>query len=172
VEGVLSVRCFWIEPTGDAEIAFSDGRVEIHPYATPRDRTVEVDWTALYPGWKSISPRYRRPDTGEIKTAIRDFGPGAMWDAWWYGGVTGGPFLSPLPDGRNLCVTLPNGNDWCIDHRASNCTMPDDTEHHCWVRHGEPPDVTVDKNGLTCAAGAGSILSGSYHGFLQNGELT
>lgn len=29
--------------------------------------------------------------------------------------------------------------------------------NHCWVRHGEPPNVTVDKNG---------------HGFLRNGELT
>jgi len=30
---------------------------------------------------------------------------------------------------------------------------------------------TVDKNGDACAAGAGSILTPTWHGFLQNGEL-
>jgi hypothetical protein len=55
--------------------------------------------------------------------------------------------------------------------RASNCTMPNDMLHRCWVRHGNPPMITVDKNGPTCGAGAGSILSGNWHGFLRNGEL-
>lgn len=164
----MGVRCFWIEPTGDAEVTFGDGRVEIVPYS----RDSEADWGARYPGWKSMHPRYRRADTGEVKTRIPDFGPGAMWDAWWYRGVTGGPFLDPLPDGRSIVVTLPNGHDWCIDMRSSNCTLPDDTAHHCWVRHGEPPNITVDKDGLTCQAGAGSIQSGSYHGFLKSGQFT
>lgn len=31
--------------------------------------------------------------------------------------------------------------------------------------------ITVDKNGTTCAAGAGSISAGPYHGFLRNGQL-
>lgn len=46
--------------------------------------------------------------------------------------------------------------------------------HKCWVRHGDPraSNVTVDKNGDTCSAGAGSILAGDYHGFLQAGVLT
>lgn len=75
-------------------------------------------------------------------------------------------------DGPNLHVILPNRQPWNIDSRASNCTMPYDYTHRCWVRHGEPPNVTVDKNGLTCAAGAGSIMAADYHGFLQNGALT
>jgi hypothetical protein len=50
--------------------------------------------------------------------------------------------------------------------------MPDDGEHRCWVRHGEPPRITVDKNGPTCQAGAGSILAGDYHGFLRDGAFT
>jgi hypothetical protein len=58
-----------------------------------------------------------------------------------------------------------------IDSRASNCTLPNDREHKCWIRHGTPPDLTVDKNGKTCAAGAGSIQLGNYHGFLRNGHL-
>jgi hypothetical protein len=32
--------------------------------------------------------------------------------------------------------------------------------------------VTAAKDGVTCPAGGGSILAGSYHGFLANGELS
>jgi hypothetical protein len=61
---------------------------------------------------------------------------------------------------------------WHIDGRASNCTMPGDTEHRCWVRHGEDGGVIhVDKNGHTCAAGAGSIQVEGFHGFLHHGVL-
>lgn len=121
---------------------------------------------------KQYFPRklYRRQDNGALIT-LREAPPGAMWYADWlsdndsYRG----------PDGRTLMVKLPNGSDWCIDSRANNCTLPQDTVHKCWVRHGVPPMVHVDKNGNTCAAGAGSIASGSgnkhYHGFLHNGEL-
>ena len=75
-------------------------------------------------------------------------------------------------DGRHLYAVLPNRHYWDIDSRASNCTLKSDWEHRCWVRHGEPPLITVDKAGITCAAGAGSILAGDYHGFLQNGIFT
>lgn len=131
---------------------------------------------------------YRRGDTG-ADTTLRDAAPGAMWNAWWMGKHHSGP------DGRSIVVKLPNGNDWMIDGIASNCDAPcldcgqpmsahlakdsaiacrilNPRPHKCWVRHGEPPNLTVDKNGVTCGAGAGSILSGNYHGFLQNGELT
>lgn len=72
----------------------------------------------------------------------------------------------------HLIVVLPDGYQWDTDSRASNCTMKEDKLHRCWVRHGEPPQIHVDKNGLTCQAGAGSIASPGYHGFLHNGELT
>lgn len=103
---------------------------------------------------------YRRADNGGL-VRLRDAPPGAMWDAGWY------PWKGP--DGRCLVVKCPNGLDWVIDSRASNCTMPQDSEHRCWVRHGEPPLITVGKDGLTCQAGAGSIQAGDYHGFLSNG---
>lgn len=74
-------------------------------------------------------------------------------------------------DGPCLCVQTPGGT-WNIDSRASNCTMPYDYEHRCWIRHGEPPNITVDKAGKTCSAGGGSIQCGSYHGFLQYGRFT
>lgn len=80
-------------------------------------------------------------------------------------------------------------------HKTPNCSNPGDgrewtrgqyqdsvPEHRCWVRHGDPRTgvVHVDKNGLTCRAGAGSILfKGNpargvpdYHGFLHHGKLT
>ena len=75
-------------------------------------------------------------------------------------------------DGRHLVGVLPNGHEWDVDSRATNCTLPDDTTHRCWVRDGEPPNVTAGKAGHTCTAGAGSIQSGDYHGFLRDGILT
>lgn len=106
---------------------------------------------------------YEAPD-GQQYT-IEDAPVGAMWFADWMKGMYCGP------DGRALYVMTPGG-EWLIDGKANNCTMPDDSVHKCWVRHGEAPDITVDKNGHTCAAGAGSIAIGNYHGFLQNGYLT
>lgn len=76
--------------------------------------------------------------------------------------------------GPHLYAMLPNGHEWNIDSRASNCGSPNDRTHRCWRRHGDPEtgNVHVDKNGETCSAGAGSIQSGNYHGFLNNGEFT
>ena len=87
--------------------------------------------------------------------------PGMMWDAYW--------LPQKGPDGRALVTLLPNGKEWAIDQRAKNCTLPKDTNHHCWIRKGEPPNITVSKDGITCQAGAGSIQIGDYHGFLRNG---
>ena len=75
-------------------------------------------------------------------------------------------------DGKHLHVILPNGIHWNIDGRASNCTLPQDRVHRCWIREGIPPYITVGKNGLTCSVGAGSIQVMNYHGFLRDGILT
>jgi hypothetical protein len=94
--------------------------------------------------------------------------PGDMF----YIGFAGGHCSTHEPPCvEHLYVVLPNGHWWDIDGRASNCTLPTDKAHRCWVRHGVPPHITVDKNGLTCSAGAGSILSDGYHGFLREGRL-
>ncbi len=109
---------------------------------------------------------YVRKDTGE-ETALRNAPPGAMWYAWW-----ADQFQVPQGE-HNLAVKTPGG-EWQIDSQSSNCTMPDDRRqehHHCWIRHGEPPNITVDKNGVTCQAGAGSIQANHWHGFLRNGYL-
>lgn len=119
---------------------------------------------------------YRRGDTGDLVTIGAAAGdgapapapPGATWDAWWMADEAGRG-----PDGIYLMCLLPNGSMWHVDGRASNCTRPDDRAHRCWVRHGDPrrAAVTVDKDGDTCAAGAGSIVAGDYHGFLRAGVL-
>lgn len=104
-------------------------------------------------------------DENDQKFTLNEAPAGAMWYADWLNNWHAGP------DGRCLMVRTPGG-DWCIDSRANNCGLPDDNVHRCWIRHGVPPKITVDKNGLTCNAGQGSIQSGDYHGFLQDGYLT
>lgn len=108
---------------------------------------------------------FRRSDTGD-ELMLSDAPAGAMWHAVWL-------YKDPYwrgPDDHILIVRTPGG-DWNIDSRCSNCGLPDDSKHRCWVRHGEAPNITVDKSGLTCNAGAGSIQCGSYHGFLERGYL-
>lgn len=116
---------------------------------------------------------YRRTDTGDLHvlhTSAPAWAPtapgGACWDATWLSSY-------PSPDGVHLMVRLANGHDWQVDSQASNCARPGEP-HFCWIRHGDPRacQVTVDKAGDTCAAGAGSILAADYHGFLQDGVLT
>lgn len=126
---------------------------------------------------------FRRPDTGEEVGLKNGLPAGAIYE----GGYREGP------DRRGLFCVCPDGHHWFIDGRASNCGSPcakcqvkyrdhkaadhsyeDSTPaHRCWVRSGRPEDGTlhVDKNGLTCDAGAGSIQTSSWHGFLHHGLL-
>ena len=115
---------------------------------------------------RAYRSEWRRVDTGESMMAAHLFGPGAMY-------FVPTPFCHHEPKcAQHLTVVTPSGREWDIDSRASNCTLKNDNAHRCWVRHGKPPAITVDKNGLTCRAGAGSIVSGSYHGFLRGGHFT
>ncbi len=110
---------------------------------------------------------YKRTDTGEEMT-FQTAPAGAMWNAWWY------PDDWKGADGIYLVVKMPGGGEWCVDSRASNCTLPNDNQHKCWVRKGDPrrPEtLTVGKDGLTCSAGAGSIVMTNWHGFLRAGYL-
>jgi hypothetical protein len=107
--------------------------------------------------WRSIGP-------AEWSGLLSDAPAGAMWWATWMD-----DFMHHQLE-HALVVKTPGG-DWMPDERAANCTMPQDNEHFCWVLHGPLENVTVDKNGKTCGAGAGSIAQPGYHGFLRNGEL-
>jgi hypothetical protein len=118
-----------------------------------------------------------RRDTGEVLAAdvewIYQAGskappPGAMWWQNLTGTVEPGGRL--FFRGDHLSVMTPGGV-WVIDGRAANCDRPEDMDHRCWVRRGRPPAITVDKNGNTCSAGAGSISCGAWHGFLRDGRL-
>jgi hypothetical protein len=102
---------------------------------------------------------------GEI-FSIRDAPAGAIWRVPWYEDIKD----MCGTDGKSYICMTPGGQ-WCIDSRAKNCGLPNDSNHKCWVRHGEAPVFTVDKRGVTCNAGAGSIQAGNYHGFLINGFL-
>jgi hypothetical protein len=116
----------------------------------------------------------RQVFTDEIYTcdgkeySLRDNTPGMMYDATYLHDHK--EFCGP--DGKSIHVVCPDGRHWCIDSRANNCTMPKDKKHKCWIRHGELPNLTVDKNGNTCSAGGGSIQTKNYHGFLRNGIFT
>lgn len=164
-------------PLGEEPALFrSDGVLRERPPVS----TIDPGWPTAcehcgkafkaFDHWQVFQDRmYARLGTGE-RWPLRELPPGAVYDAHWmherkeWCG----------PDGRSLHVILPNGATWAIDSRASNCDMPKDTSHKCWVRHGKPEDGTlhVDKNGKTCGAGAGSIQAGDYHGFLHGGVLT
>jgi len=115
------------------------------------------------------TPLWVNPLDGTLYTRQgRAEAPGMMFDAFW---LHDHPEWCG-PDGRSIHVVCPDGHTWCIDSRASNCTMPEEKAHKCWVRHGDPPNLTVDKNGMTCAAGAGSIQTPKWHGFLTGGILS
>lgn len=122
-------------------------------------------------------PVWRRVSDGTLMVGYSSpFGPGSMW--WEEPPVyeVDGQ-LKPYywdNDSKHLLVLGPTGQEWDIDSRASNCGQKDERTHRCWIRHGEPPNITVDKNGKTCGAGGGSIwfdMPQGWHGFLRNGQF-
>jgi hypothetical protein len=152
------IQCFFVEPTGQER-------------SEPRKCLCSnVNCDASY---EITLKEYRRTDTGTTLFGYpSDFGPGAMYysevpikqdDTFYYWDN----------DSQHLIVVCPEHHEWDIDSRASNCDQPNDRLHRCWIRHGSPPAITVDKNGLSCGAGAGSIRinSSGYHGRLINGVL-
>lgn len=137
------------------------------------------DGGMLEPDGAGMGSIWVRRDTGQTEDNVRAFGVGALYYASWqhYGDRTDaqGRKLYGF-DWDNLIepplhVVTPGG-EWNIDSRASNCTLLNDKTHRCWVKHGQVPAIHVDKVGVTCGAGAGSIICGSYHGFLHQGSLT
>ncbi len=97
-------------------------------------------------------PLYLRSDTQELVT-LAEAPAGAIWK-----------------EGESWILRTPGG-DLNLDSRAGNCSKPWCNDHKCWIMHGEPPEITVDKQGNSCDAGGGSIIMGDWHGFLRNGWL-
>lgn len=142
---------------------------------------------------------YKRGDTGE-ELLLEDAPVGATWHARGYvGNEFSGPdglaVHCKTPGGvwnidsrANNCTSpCKHCNVSYSHHDPKTCTNPGDgksqytvgayedgvPDHKCWIRHGAPSEamLTVDKQGVTCQAGAGSILCGKYHGFLRCGYL-
>lgn len=173
----MDYKCFVVEKTGNKKDTVDkykcdeeNCKLENHYHST------KVEW--------------KRLDTGETfwVSSSYDMPIGAMWveqvwDDHGNGEVYKGSGEWNNDDGYHLFVIVPTryklkdgtvkegSRKWDVDHRASNCTMRDDRIHRCWVKHGELPNITVDKVGFTCTAGAGSIQANGWHGFLQNGIL-
>jgi hypothetical protein len=128
--------------------------------------TDDIKWN-----WAELEAKYGKLDgIGSYKVYNTPSGkaePGCIFWADWYPEN----MYWDNQKGPHLMAVLPNGWTWNIDSRASNCGLPNDRLHRCWCRHGEVPNITVDKIGLTCNAGAGSIQGGDWHGFLRNGEF-
>lgn len=146
------------------------------------ERVGLTDWIQTPSGGRHRTTIFRCIATGEQKLA-GELPIGALYalDREACTDLNGFPPAAPH-DGLSIaCVCLGRSDPerrhhWYIDYRASNCTMPEDKNHRCWVRHGTVGDrLTVDKEGLTCKAGAGSFFMGpndEWHGFLKNGKLT
>lgn len=193
-----TIRTFLIEPSEFVQFAVvrvSKGRLcDLHPtvpcyarwvaYEGPADaeKTAQLSHSifsnpALWPGScdrcgkhfsheDSISTGENHVYTNADRTwfgLLSEAPPGAMWWATWM------DEFMPHQLEHVLVVKTPGG-EWTPDARCSNCTRPNE-EHWCWVLHGPLENVTVDKQGNTCAAGAGSIAQPNYHGFLRNGTL-
>lgn len=146
-------------------------------------RVGETDWQDLPSGGRVKRAIFQCLETGDRKLS-NELPVGALFalDRDGCQDINGWPPAAPHDGLAIACVCLGRTDDpasryhWHIENRASNCTLPEDKNHRCWVRHGSIGDkLTVDKNGLTCAAGAGSFFMGpnnEWHGFLRNGKLT
>jgi len=169
-----AAEALWIEQLADGTHRIRETRIAP---ADPRWPSTCAACGAPFPAAAfsqvGAEPLFRGAPDGRRYT-LRDAPTGAMWDATWlHGHGHSSSRWWQGDDGISLVVKLPNGNEWMPDSRASNCTLPDDHVHRCWIRHGDPRTghIHVDKDGVTCSAGAGSIVSGGWHGFLHHDEL-
>lgn len=166
------VKTFWVElcgrwratyqpkadPTQSVDLGTFDTREQC-------DEATRRVWDSGLAYSSGSIPLYRLADGREV--ASNELPPGATFDADWEHEYRTGP------DGLSIYVVCPDSWRWGVDSRASNCTLPEDKLHRCWCRHGDPKTgaLHVDKVGLTCQAGAGSIQTPTWHGFLTNGVL-
>jgi hypothetical protein len=103
--------------------------------------------------------------------------PGTMWwtrTTLWHEGPNGEircPAGWTNCDGQHLFVMLPDNSPFDCMSRAGNCGLKEDTVHRCWQVTGTPPQTTLGKGEPTCPAGASSILTPEWHGFLRDGTL-
>ncbi len=157
------VQTFFMEPTDRGVLRLRDAKgAEI---SQAECSIKDYDATPLpKDGCKIWHPLLKRSDTGQLLT--------------WEQAPVGATMLvesgyNMTKAGDCLAVKCPGNHTWYVDSRANNCTMPKDKAHNCWIRHGDPRqcNVHVDKDGVTCKAGAGSIRAPGWHGYLTHGKL-
>lgn len=147
------IAIFMVEPIFENDLVIRDGQRETW---LPEGKRVA--------GWRDTRD-------GAVELKLSAFPVGAMWRAYWYSrNTTWSNETEP-----HLIVRVPNGeytHDFDIDSRAGNCSATSDSLHRCWIRHGNGPNITVDKAGTTCSAGGGSIGLGNWHGRIRDGHLS
>lgn len=169
----VGVKCFMVEKIGKGVSTYEeDGSGCVHFNTLPNGFD-STKWQGRYVCNK-CKRIFRATVLGSVwSTESGKLQPGAMY---WDDDIDGSLYWDNQP-GPSLCVVLPDMHIWNIDSRASNCDMKNDRLHRCWVREGVAPNITVSKRGVSCKAGAGSILThdhkgkASFHGFLRNGYL-
>lgn len=131
-------------------------------------RPVTTEWSF----GAGMSALWRRRDGAptDLRKRPEDFGVGATWECPWLTVLFENTW-DDWPAGKAPIEILTPGRGWMPESRASNCTMPNDKRHRCWVLHGEGLGLTANKAGVTCGAGAGSIQCGVWHGWLEGGFL-
>lgn len=134
------------------------------PVPSPEQLVKQVGWTGIQMNHQVSSSRLYNSPSGEPEN-------GDMFESTWHDACDC-PYWDNC-NGIHLQVILPNGVHWDVMSRASNCTLKEERTHRCWVIQGSYKDgtITVDKNGHTCSAGAGSIDVPGWHGFLRDGNL-
>lgn len=190
-DAFAKVKVRWIEPTGKSRICdYGNGHAVLDVVDTADEREA-MDRIGRNLGIERLCSMALYSIPGDpARFTLSEAPAGSLWHMEWYPKEWGWG-----DDGLCLGVCLPNRRHWHIDGRASNCDskcakcnkpyhdathktdaciFTESRPHKCWVRHGNPKtgDIHVDKNGVTCGAGAGSIQAGNYHGFLHNGYLS
>lgn len=177
----MPIQCFGVARTGNSKIENAKDEWCEQCKETHHSEDKFIEWQRL--------------DTGETfwNKGYWDMPVGAMWfqEMWDIHTDTNNVETARYKgngnwdndDGFHLFVAVPTRyrrsdgsllegvHHWDVDSRASNCQSLGDRTHRCWVRHGVIPNITVNKAGPTCAAGAGSIQVEGWHGFLTNGVL-
>lgn len=110
------------------------------------DRITIEPWENHPSGGKVQKKRYWINNIGHL---IQDLKPGAMWRSEI------DPKFGSAGEGPSICVVLPGGVIWRINHPGTNGFM--------WDVSGEPPNITAKPS---------INYQGVYHGFLTNGVLT
>ena len=187
------VKTFWVELHDTISFTYESKSTELCPLYSYGHKEISRDYIKkigqLIPGIPELAPErckcgyhFKIADksssgmrgwsyVGDNKIHYTKLEPGAMFIDK-SGCMTEGRECVGY-DGLTIVVVLPDGTYFYTDARSSNCTRIDDNEHRCWVRNFTLSDdnPSLTKDGNTCSAGSGSIVTDKWHGLLRDGYL-